>query len=67
MNDARTAKDHFLEAVDLSPEQRSSYLDEHCTVSDLRIDVQSLLDAYDGSEDLMSRPAKDYLEDTAAE
>lgn len=67
MNDAQRAKAHFLETVDLPSEQRSSYLDRHCTEPDLRDEVEALLDAYDKSEDLMSRSAKEYVEDVAAE
>ncbi|MEE9131478.1 MAG: bifunctional serine/threonine-protein kinase/formylglycine-generating enzyme family protein [Phycisphaerales bacterium] len=67
MIDAQSAKDHFFETVDLPSEQRSSYLDQHCTEPDLRNEVQALLDAYDKSEDLMSRSAKEYVEAAAAE
>lgn len=67
MNDAQRAKAHFLETVDLPSEQRSSYLDRHCTEPDLRDEVEALLDAYDKSDDLMSRSAKEYVEDVAAE
>ena len=62
MNSDRTAKEHFQAIVDLSPDERSVYLDEHCTDASLRKNVQLLLDAFDAATNLMEQPAKEMLE-----
>lgn len=62
-SDQRTAKEHFQEIVDLSPEDRSSYLAKNCEDPELRADVQALLDAYDAAGGFMSRPAAEQLDE----
>src|SRR5215471_7216172 len=48
----------FQAALDLSPEQRSAYLNEACDGdANLRREIESLLRSYEDSEDFMERPA----------
>jgi eukaryotic-like serine/threonine-protein kinase len=51
----------FDEALALSPERRTSFLEETCGDPGLRQEVESLLNCYDQSSDFLARPAADHL------
>ena len=54
----KKAKEIFIEALQLKPEERPQFLNKIC-INDIEIhrEVESLLECFDNAEDFMQKPA----------
>ena len=52
----REAQELFQRALDLPENDRAAFLDEHCSESELRDEVQSLLQAFADADEFLNEP-----------